>query len=289
MKKIAFLIFLVLIITGCVHHSPFDSEYFFQAMGKEAEVVVTVDASALKEEKSELNENAVFARTDRVSVALDPKNSDIYPLPIEDWNIYGALEGNFGTLLVPAVIDSMDGFDRVRGTDEKYYSNGKINIGVPENGILLFSTSDYEKVVSDTIENRTILIPSEIANAMAEPLMAFYVNNPKTMISLGFDLPLATLTNISYALLTISVDNGVYYLSALIEFENERNAGTFTTLLRNMVVQEIRRSGGSLDFKALSQMIRTDGTRTIVENKELKSEEVDRYFNMALSLQGGVI
>ena len=52
-KSVLLLLPLILLVllTGCVHNSPFtdSGEYFFQAMGKDGEIVVTADTERLKE------------------------------------------------------------------------------------------------------------------------------------------------------------------------------------------------------------------------------------------------
>ena len=54
MKKVFSILTLaaILTLTGCVHHTPFEEEYFFQAMGKDGEIVITADTTKLKEKPS---------------------------------------------------------------------------------------------------------------------------------------------------------------------------------------------------------------------------------------------
>ena len=288
-KSLIILLLSALVLSGCVHHSPYTSEYYFQAMGDEGELVVTLDAESIKDSSLDVESNVILDRSERISVAMSPEVENVYPLPLADWTLYGAAEGNFGTILVPAAISHLDGFDKVEGSDTRYYSNGYISVGVPETGILLFSTGDYLEAKDKTIDNRSILIPSAIASQMAENLVSIYVREPRTMIDLGFDLPYAVLSGMNYALITVSEKEASFFLSAIVDFKSERNAQTFTTLMRNMVVQEIRREGGRLDFKALSEMISQDGTRALIKNKELSQEEVDGYLERVSALSGGLI
>lgn len=288
-RKVLLAFAAALMITGCVHHSPFLSEYYFQAMGDDGELVMTVDADALKKSSVSIPSNEILDRSERISVAMTPsQESSIYPLPLSSWTLYGAAEGNFGTLLVPAVISHLDGFERGEGKT-RYYTNGSISVGVPETGLLLFSTGDYLEAKDKTLDNRSILIPHSLAEEMASPLMSIYVSEPRTMIDLGFEIPYAVITGMEFALITITEEEGSFFLSATVSFCEERDAQTFMTLIRNMVVQQIRREGGKLDFKLLSEMIAKDGKRTLIRNMEMSKEDVRGYMERALALSGGMI
>lgn len=288
-RKVLLAFAAALMITGCVHHSPFLSEYYFQAMGDDGELVMTLDAEALKNSSVSIPSNEILDRSERISVAMTPsQESSIYPLPLSSWTLYGAAEGNFGTLLVPAVISHLDGFERGEGKT-RYYTNGSISVGVPETGLLLFSTGDYLEAKDKTLDNRSILIPHSLAEEMASPLMSIYVSEPRTMIDLGFEIPYAVITGMEFALITITEEEGSFFLSATVSFCEERDAQTFMTLIRNMVVQQIRREGGKLDFKLLSEMIAKDGKRTLIRNMEMSKEDVRGYMERALALSGGMI
>ena len=289
MRKYLAVIASVLILSGCVHHSPFLSEYYFQAMGDDGELVMTMDASSLKESSLSIPSNEILDRSDRISIAMSPDDSTVYPLPISDWTLYGAAEGNFGTILVPAAISHIDGFEVLRSEGSRYYSNGFVSVGVPETGILLFSTGDYLEAKRKTLDERSILIPFEMADAMADNLFSIYVSKPETMIDLGFEIPYAVLSGMEYALITIDEKSGDFFLSATVAFSSERNAQTFTTIMRNMVVQKIRREGGKLDFKALSNLIVQNGSLSLINGMEITESEVDSYLERALSLSGGLV
>ena len=119
--------------------------------------------------------------------------------------------------------------------------------------------------------------------------MSIYVSEPRTMIDLGFEIPYAVITGMEFALITITEEEGSFFLSATVSFCEERDAQTFMTLIRNMVVQQIRREGGKLDFKLLSEMIAKDGKRTLIRNMEMSKEDVRGYMERALALSGGMI
>ena len=279
-RELAVIALLSVILSSCVHHSPFVKEYYFQAMGDDGELVMTMDATSLKDSTLSIPENAILDRSDRISVAMSPEESTLYPLPLSEWTIYGAAEGNFGTILVPAAISHIG---------SRYYSNGFVSVGVPETGILLFSTGDYLEAKRKTLDERSILIPFEMADAMADNLFSIYVSKPETMIDLGFEIPYAVLSGMEYALITIDEESEGFFLSATVAFSSERNAQTFTTIMRNMVVQKIRREGGKLDFKALSNLIVQNGSLSLINGMEITESEVDSYLERALSLSGGLI
>ena len=51
MKKIAFVLLVIIVMlvgTSCVHHYPYEPEYWFQALGEDGEYVLTADVKRLQ-------------------------------------------------------------------------------------------------------------------------------------------------------------------------------------------------------------------------------------------------
>ncbi len=292
-RRLLPLLSVIVIFSSCVHHSPFNAgEYYFQAMGRDSEIVMTVDAGKAKATDAvALPDNAVTERAERLSVALDPETTaeEKYPLTVEDYTIYGAVEGNFGKTTTGIALSSMEGFDKVKSDSGTYYLSPGISVGVPENGLLLFSTGDYDEAYSRTVENREILIPYELSSLMASSLAAFYVKNPRTMLDLGFELPITVLKEMETAIIFIDKEENGFVMSANITMSSEKNAKTFTTLLKNNVVSEMLRKGEKLDFKQLSAMIYQDGQSAVVFRKPLSAEEAALYLGKAEGLFGGLL
>ena len=67
-KSLIILLLSVLVLSGCVHHSPYTSEYYFQAMGDEGELVVTLDAESIKDSSLDVESNVILDRSERISV-----------------------------------------------------------------------------------------------------------------------------------------------------------------------------------------------------------------------------
>ena len=104
-RRPAAIIVLVgaLALTGCVHQSPFTGEsgYFFQAMGRDSEIVLTADTGRVKEEMPSLLTTGssvmdeLFDRSTRVSIAFykDVYGGEAdYPADLADFDYYGGLD-----------------------------------------------------------------------------------------------------------------------------------------------------------------------------------------------------
>lgn len=293
MKKALIFLLACILFSSCVHHSPFEGEKYFQAMGRDSEIVMTMDTRKVKDSGAiSVPDNEVFERSERLSVALEPKvvSEESYPLGFEDYSYYGAFEGNYGKLSVNTVLHYMDGFEKVEGEDGiGFYSNGAISAAVPKSGLLLFSSSSYEEAYRRTYSERSLLIPSEIADRMSSSLASFYVKSPQTMIDLGFDLPITVLDKMEIALVMINETGSGLNLSADVLFPDERNAKTFTTILKNNMVADLRRKGEKLDFALLGKMIYQDGNHSIVFELPISDEEASKYMGNAEKLMGGLL
>ena len=78
MKKVLLSVLTLVLLTGCVHHTPFTTEYFYQALGESGEIVMTADTERIKEGELDgvvddsLKDNTVVKKSSRISASLMP-------------------------------------------------------------------------------------------------------------------------------------------------------------------------------------------------------------------------
>ncbi len=299
-RSLWFCLPLILILSGCVHNSPFvdSDEYFFQAMGKDSEIVITADTEKLKEKKPELFETGsgvldeMFDRSTRFSISFYKdvySESDPYPADLSSFDFYGGLEGNYGSFTINTALSWSKAFHKEKQDGVKYYTDdgGTISLAVPESGLLLFASDDYVQAYLDTVKERFIHIPDDTARLMGESLMGIYVRSPRTMIYLGFELPYSVLAQMEDAVLYIVEKDGVYYLNADIRMQSGSLATTLQTLLRNQVVGELRRQGLRPDYTVLGRQYLSDGELVMVRDFELSDEQFDSFSGRIASISGG--
>ena len=122
----------VLVLSGCVHESPFtgDSGYFFQAMGRDSEIVLTADTGRVKEEMPSMLATGssvmdeLFDRSTRVSVAFYKDvygGEEEYPADLADFDYYGGLEGNYGSFTINTALAWSSQFHKEKVDGVKYY------------------------------------------------------------------------------------------------------------------------------------------------------------------------
>lgn len=292
---------MTVVLTGCVHHSPFEEDYYFQAMGRDSEIVVTADTTRLKSAMPDLLTTGngvmddILDRSTRVSVSFYKDSyggEEDYPADLSEFDYYGALEGNYGSFTINTALSWSSQFHKEKADGVKYYTDDdhSIELAVPESGLLLFASKDYVQAYLDTVEERLLRIDGETAKLMGESLFGLYVRSPKTMIDLGFELPYSVIAKMSDALIYVNEsEDGGYVLNADITMQSADLAGTLTQLLRQQVMGDLRRQGIRPDFAALADSYRAEGSRVIVRGHALTEDQAASLSGRITSITGGVL
>lgn len=304
-RRPAAIIVLVgaLALTGCVHQSPFTGEsgYFFQAMGRDSEIVLTADTGRVKEEMPSLLTTGssvmdeLFDRSTRVSIAFykDVYGGEAdYPADLADFDYYGGLEGNYGSFTINTALAWSSQFHKEKVDGVKYYTDDghTIELAVPKSGLLLFASRDYVEAYRQLVEERFVLIPDDTARTIASSLFGIYVRSPQTMIDLGFDLPYSVIVKMSDAILYVNgTAEGGYVLNADITMQSEDLARTLLQLLRQQVLAELRRQGVRPDYQALSQQYMSEGRLVMIRDFELSEEQMGSLSSQITAISGGII
>ena len=281
----------ILALTGCVHHTPFEEEYYFQAMGEEGELVVTADLDKIRG-SNKLNAvptNAIIDRADRVSASLTPsEGTDAKDL--STYSIYGALEGNYGKLTGNTALSWSKEFDKASEYGITFYRSKEYGIeaGVPKSGILLFSNSSYANAYMKTISNRVTRIPDSVASRMASAHAALFVDSPKALFDIGFELPDSVLAKTDTAVFLVAEENDAVYLSAEINMADMQSARTLCTLLRNQTLQSLRRAGITPDFKDLSARFFYSDKTVVIDHMALDDEMAAKTRALIENAAGGL-
>ncbi len=296
--KLNILLFVfVLLASSCKHTTPFTEEHYFQALGKDSNIVATADVKRLNEAyQGALSTGVSYVddNADRVSIALykdEYNESDVYPANIEDLKFYGGIEGNFSSFIGNTGLSWSKPFFKVKEEGIKYYTNAEntIELGFPESGILLFASDSYAKAYDESINNRELYISDVDADRMSQAIISCYVQEPKTMVDLGFDLPLATLMQMKKALVSVIEENGIYYLNGQLEMKSEKLAKTMMTILRNMEIQKAKKNGERPNYKLISEYYVQSGEFIELAPQPLDSAAFKDVVNKISSISGGLI
>ena len=280
MKKriLLYCVIVLLILTSCTHTHEFKDGYYFQAMGEDSEIIVTVDTQKAREVRPTLlgvNDSllsSILDKSSRISVSLykdEYKEDDPYPADIASMNISGAIEGDYSKFIINTGLGFSKDFSKVKEDGVKYYTNSEntIELGSPTSGVILFSNDSYKELYDTTIKNRVIKISDEKAALIGESVMGLYVRSPQTMIALGFEIPLSVIVQMSDAVIYVVEKDSVFYLYADITMKSSSLAKTLNTLLRNQVVAEIKRQGEKPDFKVLGQQYYTQDDKVLIRDR----------------------
>lgn len=301
MKKriLLYCVSVLLILTSCTHTHEFKDGYYFQAMGEDSEIIVTVDTQKAREVRPTLlgvNDSllsSILDKSSRISVSLSKDEyieDDPYPADIASMNISGAIEGDYSKFIINTGLGFSKDFSKVKEDGVKYYTNSEnsIELGSPTSGVILFSNDSYKELYDTTIKNRVIKISDEKAALIGESVMGLYVRSPQTMIALGFEIPLSVIVQMSDAVIYVVEKDSVFYLYADITMKSSSLAKTLNTLLRNQVVAEIKRQGEKPDFKVLGQQYYTQDDKVLIRDRVMNEAELTA-FEMQLKVASGSI
>ena len=298
MKKIAFVLLVIIVMlvgTSCVHHYPYEPEYWFQALGEDGEYVLTADVTRLQNgEGKEIVDpstlsNPVASKASRISLSLiaeDP-DDDTYPLPLSSFVVSGAIEGKYSPFIINNSL-KFSGSVKVKENGITRYKSGAMSIYAPMKNLILFSEGDYDYLYERTIENRWKYIDDETASAMTSSLYSLYVFSPETLVDIGFEIPQTVLSEMTRTCILFDEKDGVLVMSGRIETTGDGTARALSTLFKNQIVQEKRRNGEKLDTKALSGMFTTKERIVIIDGYPLSGEMKEKAKSLMTEGIGGL-
>ena len=298
MKKIAFVllvIVLMLVGTSCVHHYPYEPEYWFQALGDDGEYVLTADVSRLQNGEGKeivdpsILSNPVSSKASRISLSLVAEEApdEVYPLPVSSFVVSGAIEGKYSPFIINNSL-KFSGSTKVKENGLTRYKSGAMSVYAPMKNLILFTEGDYEYLYKKTIDEREKLIDDETASAMASSLFSVYVFSPETLVDIGFEIPQTVLSEMTRTCILFDEKEGVLVMSGRIETTGDGTARALSTLFKNQIVQEKRRNGEKLDTKALSGMFTTKESVVIIDDYPLSGEMKEKAKSLMSEGIGGL-
>lgn len=298
MKKIAFVLLVIIVMlvgTSCVHHYPYEPEYWFQALGEDGEYVLTADVKRLQNGEGKeivdpsILSNPIASKASRISLSLiaEDKDEDTYPLPLSSFVVSGAIEGKYSPFIINNSL-KFSGAIKVKENGLTRYKSGAMSIYAPMKNLILFSEGDYDYLYERTIGNRWKYIDDETASAMASSLFSLYVFSPETLVDIGFEIPQTVLSEMTRTCILFDEKDGVLVMSGRIETTGDGTARALSTLFKNQIVQEKRRNGEKLDTKALSGMFTTKERIVIIDGYPLSGEMKEKAKSLMTEGIGGL-
>lgn len=289
------VVVFVLVGTSCVHHYPYEPDYWFQAIGDDGEYVLTADVERLRNGEGEelidpyFLSNPVAAKASRISLSLIAKEGteDVYPLPLSSFITSGAIEGKYSPLIINNAL-KFSGSMKVKENGVVRYTSGSMSVYAPMKNLILFTDGDYSSFYQRTIEERDKLIDDETARAMASSLFSVYVFSPDTLVDIGFEIPQVVLSEMTRTCILFNEIDGVMVMSGRIETTGDGTARALTTLFKNQIIQETRRNGEKLDTKALAGMFATNDNIVLIADYPLSSSMKEKAKGIMTQGIGGL-
>ncbi len=280
-------LFILLLFSSCVHHTPFVEEYYFQALGEKSEIVVTCDAEKIKSGELDdivgesLKSDFIVKKADRITLSLIP--TDV------DYTLSGAVEGDISSFWTNNGLSASSSFIKEKDGETVWYSTSGQSVYSPENGILLFTEGSYSDFYTRSYLDRVKLIDDSIAQKMAESALSFYVFEPERLFDIGFEIPNTVLSEIERTCLLIDKEGENLTLSGFFTMTGESGARALNTLLKNQVIQEKKRNGEKLDTASLAGVFSCSNNTVRISGYVLSSEMKEKAGNMINERIGGII
>ena len=285
-----------MVLTSCVHRSPFVDEQYFQAMGSPGEIVMTVDTRSPEKLPSAFSvQDSSFAtllsRIDRLSISLyDPSGiaeSDgvVQADELASYEYYGGVEGNIPAFLTNSMLLWDDAWDKVEEGKIHYYRNEWLGLDVyaPKNGLLLFASDNYMKAYETTYKHRTTRIPAALADRMAKSLFGFYIGSPKAMMDIGLAIPQAVLEqNDSMVLVIEEQEQSGITLGGIITMKSPKLANSLSILLKSSYISNKRRNKEPLGD--LTNLFILEDDAVHINGMQLSDEQYSAFSSMFGSL-----
>ena len=300
MKRTARILFpallaLVLFLSSCATRRPYGDEQYFQGLGLDGEFVVTVNAELLDVdgyvESGDPGVDFITGRMTRLSMALYDSKGTAGPVTedFSEFDYYGAIEGDFPKSLVNSAlsISSVFSSDKDKSTGLRFFTdNGSsLQVAVPAKGIILFSSTDVVEDYRQTYtEGRAKKISDEDAARLAASQVGVFVSNPRTMISLGFDIDETALSNIESILMVMDDD----VISAEFRLKSQDLADSFSVLIKAGYVGNLRREGVKVDVAKLREMFSQELDKVYVNDMPLTQEQKDSILQALTSILGAL-
>jgi len=253
-KVIASLAMLMSLVS-CVHR-PADDRYWFQGMGADREIVVTVDTKHPEKLPGPLVfDDPTFAqllqRVDRLSVALYDTKDGEDPDGVLDagdlsrYEFYGAAEGNIPAFLTNSMLLWNEEWRKIEEGTIRYYRNEWLGLDVfaPRRGLLLFASDDYLKAYRTIYKERSTRIPIGLADRMSNAMFGFYIAGPQAMIDVGLALPKTVLAQTASIVLVLEESGeGMPALGGIITMKSPKLANSLSILLKSSYISDKRRN-----------------------------------------------
>ena len=287
---------VTMVLTSCVHRSPFVEEQYFQAMGAPGEIVVTVDTRAPEKLPGSFSvQDSSFAtllsRIDRLSVSLyDPSGlaeSDgvVQADELATYEYYGGAEGNIPAFLTNSMLLWDDAWEKIEEGKIRYYRNEWLGLDVyaPKNGLLLFASDNYMKAYETTYKNRTTRIPTALADRMAKSLFGFYVGSPKAIMEIGLAIPQSVLAQTDSMVLVIEEqEQKGMTLGGIVTMKSSKLANSLSILLKSSYISDKRRNKEPLGD--LTNLFILEDDAVHINGMELSDEQYAAFSTMFGSL-----
>ncbi len=284
----------MMFMSSCATKSPLKDRMFLQSYGMDGQFVITVDASKLNlgeyVDTTDSSVSYIANRMSRLSIVLFDITEQYseYPADFSTYDFDGAIEGNYSKSLINTALKISGIFTQQKGesglkflTDEE----SGLQVVVPSNGIILFSSNDVETTYEKTFKSSDKLISDQQAEKLASCEIGIFVSNPKTLIDLGLDIPKSSLENIEYILIMLEDDT----LSVDFKLKSETLAKSFSIIIKGSYVGQLRREGTTIDIEQLKEQFVQEFDMFSVNNLSLTEEQKEAIKLVVTQLLGGIL
>lgn len=264
MKKILFILAVLLMLSSCASMNPFtDENPFIEAAAEDGKYLfTTTDTTSLL---------SLPVKISRISLSYDPQSE----------HLFGAVEGKFSKSVITAGINASGQFKKIKENGFTYWihEESSIQITVPSSGLILFSTSDVKEVYDrffDSDEKPSL--DKKLVTRLMTSVNAVFVSKPEVFPDTDLDLSDATVSRFDSILMT----GGVETYDTEFTLTTEEYASSFFKLLKGAYVSMLRKNGEKVDTSLLSEIITKEGNTVILKGQKTKESSLFKIFDKVI-------
>lgn len=250
MKKHLVLLLTIILLTSCATLKV-DHSNVLPFLGKKGNIVVYSPFSNIKPILEKNMQSSLISY-------LEGKTTSFFAVFDKSGKSTYISNGSYSMASLNLGLEHLTNFKvkKAKNNYLTYYSDNKLNIGVPNNYNILITEDDYKNVYNDYISyKRKENINKEDEKQLLNSYISIYSLEPEKIPFTIENFPENLLNEIHLLLLSISKENNLFYLNGRIELKNDKYIKTLTSFIKSTYIKTLKEKNIKINYSKLKDDI----------------------------------